>query len=286
MAVGGAVVPTGQPPALYPLTGVGSASEAPDTAGVAAPADAAGAGQGAGAGPEAGEPAAAAGPVDVNTAGDVAGEMKLLRQASFEACEDAVTEAVPVAGSTEMAGSLVSRAPHCTPVGGGCPAAFIAAPAFTGAKIGMLFQMGDEGLGYYADVSSAEVEPRCKASMICKEPKEPCSLADENPQTTDSSHAVSADSTAAWTDGVSDGFSSKASNAEGAMLPSAAVMQSVQKKVNEVRIDSAAAGNIFVEADGGNEQGDGFGQKADGGGKAGHYWGQALQYLDRSVQVW
>ncbi|KAL3131069.1 hypothetical protein ABBQ38_000384 [Trebouxia sp. C0009 RCD-2024] len=333
VALGGALVPTGQPPALCPLTGAVSASEVPDLAGVAVTADVAdaagagpgaGAGQGPGAGPEtgAGEPAtvtadvadaAGAGPgtgagqrpgagpeagqgapaaatadagcVDINTTGDVAGEMKSLHQASIEASGDAVTEAVPVAGSTEMASSLASQAPHCIIAGGGSPAAFIAAAAFTGAKTGMLYQMGDEGLGYYADVSSAEVEPSCKAPSVGKEPNGFCSQADVHPQTTDSSHAVSAASTAAWADSVSDGLSSKAPNAEGVMLPSAAVMQSVQQKVEEVRSDGAAWGTKLVETDGGQVKGDGFGREAGGEGKAGHYWGQALQYLDRSVQV-
>ena len=212
--------------------------------------------------------------------------MKLPSQASMKTAGDVVTEAVAVGCSPELASSLVSQVPHCTSAEGGTPAAFIAAAAFSGAKTGMLFHMGDQGLGYYPDASLAEAQLRSKASRPGKEPNGVCSHADVDPQTTDSSVAASTDSVASPTDGVSAGLSSNTSNVEGAILPSATVMASKQKQVEELRTDAADEGGVLPETHG-QLKGQGLGEETEvGGGKAtGHYWGQALQYLDRSVQV-
>lgn len=293
IALGGALVPTGQPPALHPVTGKVLAPGEPHTASMANAADTAGAG--ARAGPKAGSAAADTadtGRFDTTTAGDSACKTKPPSQASDESAVDDATEAAAVVCSTELGNTLIGHTPHCTPVDGGSPAAFFAAAAFAGAKTGMLFQMGNQGLGYYADALPAEIDSGCKASVVdsaCnpsmagKQPSGICSRAASDLQTPDVSVAVSADSTASCTEGGSGGLSSKASSVKSTTLPNgAAALSAGHKEVKKLTDDDK--GSVLAEADG-QAKGEGSGARGGWGSKAGHYWGQALQYLDRSIQV-
>ena len=242
----------------------------------------------------------------VATAGAVAGKMNLVTQIADQTAGDGAAATGAVAARPQVH-NTVSHVAGCSQPASmaygrhtGTPAAFVAAPAFTGAQAGMLFKAGDQGLGYYADTlvalgqrpevtpvvqplqraAPSEAECRCGAtSLDARELKWHCNNADVCPEVL--SAMMYTDSTAAHTDKVSSVVScDKVGMKEG--LPGGNVLQAGQRE------GKAAEGNLqardAAEADG-QVKGEGIDGEADRGTKGGHYWGQALQYLDRSVQV-
>ena len=190
--------------------------------------------------------------------------------------EEGVGVADAVTRSTQL-DSTSSHVPHCEPqsvaegICKGSPAAFIAAAAFTGGKAGMLFKSGHQGLGYYADASPAEAESKCRATSLAGKELP------VDPHTTALSMSTDMCSTASCTDSVPGELSSKAPHAKGCMPKgNGKAIQSGQKE--DRAMGDGLEGRCKAEADGQ--------MKGDMGVKTGHYWGQALQYLDRSVQVW
>ena len=246
---------------------------------------------------------------EVATAGGVAGKMNLMTQVADQTAGDsdgdAVTDSVPARPQMPNTVSHVPGCKHASMADGhytGSPAAFIAAPAFTGAKAGMLFKAGDQGLGYYADTlvslsqrpeitpvvqplqRAAPSEAECRSggtSLDARELKWHCNHADVHSRSEALSAMMSADSTAACTDNVSSVLSSaKVVMKEG--LPNGKSAQTGQREGKAM--EGSLQGRDAAEADA-QVKGEWIDGEADRGTKGGHYWGQALQYLDRSVQV-
>ena len=250
--------------------------------------------------------AAAADTATLETAatGGSASIMNLLSQVADPAAGDAGEPARDAMSTRTQMDHTHSHVPRCKHVSmadelhQGSPAAFIAAAAFSGAKGGMLFKTGNRGLGYYADicglapeapmegalgrVSSPAVEFRCGATSLAAEQlKEHCNHADVDSQPISPSATMFPISTASCIDNVSAGFSSQAPLVKQ-VLPNGKAMHTGQKEGEalegkpEGRYEAGVSWQV---------KGDGVDGKADEGDKVGHYWGQALQYLDRSIQV-
>ena len=240
--------------------------------------------------------------IEVATAGGgVAGKMNILSQVADQAAGDAGEAAkdavAPKAhmGNTHGCCKPVSTADELHK---GSVAAFIAAAAFSGAKGGMLFKSGDQGLGYYADTGGlvpavTVVEPleraspiaaesrRTATSLAAKKLKEHCMHAHVDPRLASSSAMMPPTSTASFVDNVSTDLSSHAPRVKE-VLHGAMAMYTGQKQGEDLGGNSEGRCKAGLDL---QVKGEGVAGKADEGDKTGHYWGQALQYLDRSVQV-
>ena len=197
--------------------------------------------------------------IEAVTVGGSAGNMNLLSQVF----DQAAGEADAGAAKTQM-DHTHSHVSCCKPVSmadelhEGSPAAFIATAAFSGAKAGMLFKTGTRGLGYYADAGGLA-------------PEAPTSL----------STTMFPTSTASCVGNVSAGLSSQVPLVKQ-VVPIGTAVHTGQKEGEAREGDSEGRYEAGVN---GQVKGEGVGGKADEGDKNGHYWGQALQYLDRSIQV-
>ena len=242
--------------------------------------------------------------IEVAAAGGVAGKVNLQSQVADQAAGD-TGEAVPHA-ETQMVNTY-SHVPGCKLVSmadelqKSSLAAFLAAAAYSGAKGGMVFKTGDQGLGYYADPGGMASEPsmpeplertsptaagsRCSATnLAAKEPEEYCNYADVDSQPAfiqQLSAMVSLSSTATCMDDVSTGLCSQAPSVKE-VLHKGKAMHTGQKEGEDLQGGSKGMYEAGVDW---QVKGEGVGGKADNGDSTGHYWGQALQYLDRSVQV-
>lgn len=239
--------------------------------------------------------------VEVAAAGGVAGKVNLQSQVADQAAGD-TGEAVQHA-ETQMVNAY-SHVPGCKLVSmadelqKSSLAAFLAAAAFSGAKGGMVFKTGDQGLGYYADTGGmasalSMAEPlerasptaavsRCSAmNLAAKEPDEYCNYADVDSRPALLSAMVSPSSTAACMDDVSAGLCRQARFVKE-VLHKGKAMHTGQKEGEDLQGGSEGMYEAGVNW---QVKGEGVDGKADEGDNTGHYWGQALQYLDRSVQV-
>lgn len=239
---------------------------------------------------------------EVASAGGVPGKVNLMTQVADQTAGDghAVTDAVAARPQVHKTVSHVSDCKHASMADGrhtgSLPAAFLEAAAFSGGKTGMLFKAGDQGLGYYADIlahrpgtavvqplqraASSEAKPSCgRTSMDARELEWHCNHADVRPQPEALLATMSTDSTPACTDNVASVVSNQVPVIK-AGLPSGKAIQTEQRegKAEERKGKDAAEADVQVK-------GAGTGGEAERGTKVGHYWGQALQYLDRSVQV-
>lgn len=147
---------------------------------------------------------------------------------------------------------------------------FFPAKVCTGAKAGLVFKLGHMGLGYYPDTLSAKLAAASKAGAAAL-----AENAYDSPQ-----NSVRYPAKVAATVTVPD----MGKAADHAAIP--------DMKENGVKEETTswtleAAGK---EAEASSER-LGSGQKGDAqaaeskSDSGGHYWGQALQYLDRSIQV-
>ena len=146
--------------------------------------------------------------------------------------------------------------------------AFLPPTAFAGAKADFVFKLGHMGLGYYPDRLFAQSAPACKAcsTIPIAIPLKPCSSCAK-------ACVASADSAASAADCTSVAQESAESAKKG--------------EAGEIDVEHPDQAGRPAPADHVGKTG----EEARPGGTAdvhcdhGHYWGQALQYLDRSVQV-
>ena len=145
--------------------------------------------------------------------------------------------------------------------------AFLPSTAFAGAKAGFAFKLGHMGLGYYPDRVFAQSATACKACSIVAngiplKPCSPCAIA----------CVASADSAASAADSTSAAQSAEeAKEGEAGEThvehPDQAERPAPADDVGKTGEEARPEGTADVHCD------------------HGHYWGQALQYLDRAVQV-
>lgn len=157
-------------------------------------------------------------------------------------------------------------------------AAFLAAGAFAGAKSGMVFKHGPQGLGYYLDAMPAGMASAYKAASNLGQ-KADSKGADLNSHTTALPDAWAADNTALYT-GNPPARLRDDSQTHLEQWPTSGDKQ-LQSGEEE---EQTRASQVKAET---NDQtaGGGCRKAADNRSQTGHYWPQALQILDCHVQV-
>lgn len=144
---------------------------------------------------------------------------------------------------------------------------FLPSPAFAGAKADFVFKLGHMGLGYYPDRLFAQSATACKACSTVANgtPLKPCSSCANACVASANSAASAADSTSA----AQSAEEAKEGEAGETHVehPDQAERPAPADDVGKTGEEARPEGTADVHCD------------------HGHYWGQALQYLDRAVQV-